>query len=328
MKKLSILTMSLRKVVLMRRFSIISFGILASLFLLMSCSKNLPAPEPMPFATGVLSASKSEVVINPDSASNEAVAFSLATYQNTLIKYTLILTSGNKSDSLVITQNTVTKSFTNRELNSILLDSLGLAVGVPVDLTAQVKGVITSSGKAAQSNVIKIKVTPSKIILPPNLVAGGTFDPGDESKWIVSNITPGVTVTIANGKALYQGGSWGQAAIYQPIQVEANVKYQLDMDVSGSGATDVWFEVYVGQTPPQLGQDYNNGGIRLSLNTWDGCGNTPFNGPLTQISCAGVGKGVIQFATSGTVYLLIKSGGGNLGATGISVDNVEMRAIK
>lgn len=327
MKKLSTLTMSARKVMVMI-FYIGSISIPASLVFLASCSKDLKAPKPFPFETGVLSASRNAVVFDADSGSNEAVTFSLATDPNSLIKYTLILTAGNKTDSVAVTQNTVSKDFTESELNSILIDSLGLAIGVTADLSAQVKGVIPSNGKTAQSNVITIKVTPSKNSLPPNLVQGGNFNPADSSKWTVSNITPGVTVSFVNGTALFSGGSWGQAAIYQAIQVQANQKYQIDMNVAGSGATDVWFEVYVGKAEPQQGVDYNDGGIRLSLNTWDGCGNTPFNGLLTDISCTGVGKGIIQFATSGTVYLLIKSGGGSLGTTGISVDNVQIRAIK
>jgi hypothetical protein len=90
----------------------------------------------------------------------------------------------------------------------------------------------------------------------------------------------------------------------------------------------MWFEVYVGKAEPQIGQDYNDGGKRLALNTWNGCGKTPFNAPLTQLSCEGAARGVIQFSTSGTVYLLIKSGGGDLGTTGISLANVELRAIQ
>jgi hypothetical protein len=111
--------------------------------------------------------------------------------------------------------------------------------------------------------------------------------------------------------------------IYQAIQVEAKKNYQVNMNISGSGATDVWFQVYVGTTVPQQGQDYTDGGSILALSTWDGCGKTPFNGPFTTISCGGKNGGVVQFPTAGTVYLVIRGGGTNLGTTGISVDNVE-----
>ena len=100
------------------------------------------------------------------------------------------------------------------------------------------------------------------------------------------------------------------------------------MNVSGHGGTDMWFEVYIGKAEPQIGKDYNDGGKRLALNTWNGCGKTPFNAPLTQLSCEGAERGVIQFPTSGTVYLLIKSGGADLGTTGITLANVQLRAIQ
>jgi hypothetical protein len=166
------------------------------------------------------------------------------------------------------------------------------------------------------------------VMAPPNLVQGGKFDAGDASKWTVLNYSPGVTVQFTNGKAVWMGSGWGQAGIYQAIPVEANKKYQVNMLVSGSGATDTWFEVYVGMAVPSPTQDYNDGGIRLALNTWNGCGKTSFNGPLTALSCAGTGGGVVEFPISGTAYLVIRGGGAELGTTGISVDNVELRPIQ
>ena len=61
---------------------------------------------------------------------------------------------------------------------------------------------------------------------------------------------------------------------------------------------------------------------------WNGCGKTSFNGPLTSLSCAGTGGGVVEFPISGTAYLVIRSGGDNLGTTGISIDNVELRPVQ
>ncbi len=327
MHNASTLAMSFKRTMHRVHFNIVSVFILASLIFFASCSKELKAPEPLPLETGVLSASKNEVVLdaayNPDM---EAVTFSLATDRNSLIKYTLILTSGDKSDSIAITQNTVSKLFTNSDLNAILLDKFGLAIGVAADLTAQVKASIPINGKTAASNIVTIKVTPSDTA--PNLVQGGKFNAGDESKWTVLNISSGVTVSFIGGKAVWTGGSWGHAGIYQAINVEANKKYQISMNVSGSGASDTWFEIYAGKVVPQQGQDYNDGGMRLGLNTWIGCGGTAFDGPLTSLSCNGTGGGVIEFPTAGTVYLVIRGGGANLGTTGISVDNVELRPLE
>jgi hypothetical protein len=313
--------MSLRTTMHMMRYNIVSFFILASLFFFASCSKKLKAPEPQPFEAGILSASKSEVIL--DAAFNpnkEAVTFSWGEFANSLIDYTLILSSGGKSDS--ITQNTASRLFSNSELNGILLDKLNLTIGVPAEVKAQVKATVKTNGKTAETNIITIKVTPS--LSSPNLVRGGKFNAGDESKWTVLTISsPGVTVSFTDGKAVWKGGSWGHMGIYQAIQVEAKKNYQVNMNISGSGASDTWFQVYVGQTVPQQGKDYTDGGSLLGLSTWGGCGKTAFDGPLTTISCEGKGS-VVQFPTAGTVYLVIRGGGDNLGTTGISVDNVEM----
>jgi hypothetical protein len=300
--------------------------ILTCLIFFASCRKELKAPEPQPLETGILSASESEVVLDASNTDKEAVTFLLATEKNSLIYYSLILTSGGKSDTVSIGQNTVSRIFTNSELNTIAVEKLGLATGVAANVTAQVKATIPLNGKTAASNAVTIKVTP--YFSAPNLVQGGNFDAGNESKWTVLNLSPGVTVSFTDGKAVWKGGSWGHAGIYQAIQVEANKKYQVNMNVSGSGATDTWFEIYVGKAVPQQGQDYNDGGMRLGLNTWLGCGKSGFDGQLTTISCNGTGGGVITFTTAGTVYLVIRGGGDNLGTTGISVDNVELREIQ
>jgi hypothetical protein len=314
--------MSLSRTMHMMRYKIVSFIILASLFFFTSCRKTLKAPEPQPFETGVLSASKSEVVLDAvNNPNKEAVTFSWGGYSNSEINFTLVLTAAGKTDS--ITQNTVGKLFSNSELNSFLLDKLELAIGVTAEVKVKVKATIKSNGKTAESNTITIKVTPSRA--SDNLVQGGKFNAGDERKWTVLTIwtpTPGVTLNFTGGKAVWKGGNWGHMGIYQAIQVEANQKYQVNMDISGSGAFDSWFQVYVGKTAPQQGQEYTEGGSILGLNTWNGCGKTPFDARLTSLSCDGKG-GVVQFSTAGTVYLVIRGGGTDLGTTGISIDNVE-----
>lgn len=165
-----------------------------------------------------------------------------------------------------------------------------------------------------------------------NLVQGGKFETADdEAKWTRFNISsPAVVWTRANGKLTATGGSWGHSGIYQAINVQANKDYRFGMLVSGSGATDTWFEVYFGTTQPQQDTDYSQGGTQIALNTWSGCGNAAFNGNINTIGCAGalVGKnGVVRFTQGGTIYLVIKTGGGNLGTSGISIDNVELRGI-
>ena len=161
-----------------------------------------------------------------------------------------------------------------------------------------------------------------------NLVLGGKMEEGDESNWEFVTYSAGVSVANVDGKMVWTGGSWGHAGIYQAIEIEGGKKYKVDMAVSGSGATDTWFEVYVGKATPVPGSDYNDGGKRLALNTWAGCGKTIFSGKLSALSCDPKNGGTFTFPEGGTVYLFIRGGGANMGTTGISIDNVELRGTK
>jgi hypothetical protein len=151
-------------------------------------------------------------------------------------------------------------------------------------------------------------------IAGPNLVQNGELD-GDDF-WTILPISNGVDVVFQNGVATWTGGGFGHVGIYQEIQVEANQVYQINMDILGSGLTDCWFEVYVGTTEPMAGVDYDDGGIRLGLNTWEGCGSTPFDAQFTAISCSG-GDGTFEFPTDTNAYLVIRGGGADYGETGV-----------
>ncbi len=195
-------------------------------------------------------------------------------------------------------------------------------------------GDYTVSMKAMGKGGVLYEAAPVNLNVPlsdpkaGNLVVGGKFNEDDAGKWTTITISGGVSFAMSGGKMVATGGGWGHAAIYQAIHVEANKKYRLGMTVSGSGASDTWFEVYLGSVEPSQGKDYSDGGNLMGLNTWAGCGNSAFSGNLASIACSGalVGKnGEISFAQSGTVYLVIKTGGGNLGTSGIAVDNVEFR---
>jgi len=180
--------------------------------------------------------------------------------------------------------------------------------------------IFTEGGTAESTQTISI----AEDIIGPNLVENGTFD--DNSAWTILPISGGADVNFQNGQAVWTGGGWGQVGIYQTMDVVANTTYQVQMDVAGSGMTDCWFEVYVGTAAPVDGQDYTDGGIRLGLNTWDGCGADPFDAPLTAISCSnGGGDGTFSFPNDETVYLVVRSGGADLGTDGVAVDNISVR---
>ncbi len=156
-----------------------------------------------------------------------------------------------------------------------------------------------------------------------NLVTDGDFS--SDQNWTVFQINAGMDISFANGSATWKGGGGGHAGIYQTIEVEAGTSYQINMDISGSGATDSWFEVYAGASEPVPNNDYTDGGTRMGLNTWNGCGGSAFSDKFANISCSG--NGTVQFSAAGTVYLVIRGGGADYGADGISIDNVEMRAL-
>jgi hypothetical protein len=180
--------------------------------------------------------------------------------------------------------------------------------------------VFTEGGTAESTQMVSITTD----LVGPNLIQNGAMD-GDEF-WMDFPISPGVEVTFAQGVASWAGGGNGHAGIYQAIEVEANQTYQVDMNVKGGGLTDSWFEVYVGTTEPTPGVDYTNGGIRLGLNTWEGCGSDPINGPFTIYSCTG-DDGTFQFPTNRTVYLVIRGGGADYGDEGLTIDNVSVRPL-
>jgi PKD repeat protein len=180
--------------------------------------------------------------------------------------------------------------------------------------------VFTEGGVAESIQTIVI----NEDLQAPNLIENGEFDGSDP--WVVLPISDGVDVSFENNNAQWTGGSFGQVGIYQPIQVLANNEYQISMNIKGGPLTDSWFEVYVGMETPVPGQDYADGGMRLALNTWDGCGAEPFDGDFAEYSCVGTGA-TFEFTTAGTAYLVIRGGGSDYGAEGVTIDNVNIRSL-
>lgn len=162
----------------------------------------------------------------------------------------------------------------------------------------------------------------------PNVVTSPNFeDASDWTSFQTSN-EPGVNWTFNEGSATASGGTgnYPGRGIFQEVELEAG-SYIVDMHAEGEGATDTWFEVYIGTSMPQEGADYTDGGIIIALNTWNGCGNTPFNGQLADLSCAGEGNPV-TIADAGTYYLVVKTGSGAVdGINNITISDVSLRKI-
>ncbi len=138
--------------------------------------------------------------------------------------------------------------------------------------------------------------------------------------WQVLRIANNDNVTVtpaANGSFVFAGGSGGHIGIYQAVEVQAGKKYSFTFNVKGAGATDTWFEVYIGYGAPVTGVDYNEGGVRMGLNTWTGCGKVAFDDLLSKVGCVGSGP-IFTAPATGKAYLVIRTGGTNLGTGGIT----------
>lgn len=185
---------------------------------------------------------------------------------------------------------------------------------------------LITTGRDGSKQTVTKAVTVKDV---PNLVKGGKMNATDVSYWSNITFSPGVVFAIENGKMVARGGNWGHAGVYQKISVVAGKTYVLDMTISGGGSVDTWFEVYMDPTTPTAGMsDYSYGGKRMGFSTWCYGNNKAFDGLLssTDIACSdALGKNIISFSQSGDVYLVIRSGGSDLGSTGISLDNVSLK---
>ena len=155
----------------------------------------------------------------------------------------------------------------------------------------------------------------------------------DPTAWevlhIASNDDVKFTVNV-DGSILVTGGNGGHQGVFQAVEVQGGKDYTIDLNVKGGGAVDTWYEVYVADKQPIQGQDYTNepGDInRLALNTWSGCGVAPFDGALSSVGCGGSGK-VVHMDVSGTIYIVIKSGGVSMGPDGILATDIDFRKVQ
>ncbi|UII26691.1 hypothetical protein LVD15_25920 [Fulvivirga maritima] len=164
-----------------------------------------------------------------------------------------------------------------------------------------------------------------------NLIQGADMDSFEYWTKFYISANHDVDINLEDGHMVASGNNDGHVGIYQPINVEADKVYNLSVYLSGNGATDVWLEVYMGDTEPEEGVEYSEGGNLMGLNTWVGCGNSAFSGNLAVIGCTGSlveENGEIEFETGGTKYLVIRTGGVNLGDGGIVIDRVEFRGTR
>lgn len=191
--------------------------------------------------------------------------------------------------------------------------------------TYMVSHMVTGIGGSMYTTSQPLTVTTPDLVAG-NLILGGKLNTAEDiAKWTVLNISPSnAAVDFADGKVTFTASGYAQKGIYQAVQVEAGKSYKIDLSVASNGVSNTWFEVYASPTAPVQGNDYSAGGMKLQISTWAGCGTSPFNGLLSVVGCGDFAhNNVVTFPDSGTVYLVIKCGGG--ANPGISADNIEMR---
>ncbi|WP_047245249.1 PKD domain-containing protein [Maribacter thermophilus] len=187
---------------------------------------------------------------------------------------------------------------------------------------------VTGIGGVSKTAIQTIDIESSDPVAG-NLVRGGKFEnENDHAEWTILNISAsGASWTFNENSATITASDYNQQAIYQAIEVVAGREYEIDMFISGDGNDEAWFEVFASTVEPVQWSDYGND-VVMGLNTWTGCGTGTLSDFLSSTGCvansySGVVSNTVTFDTSGTVYLVIKCGGGTV--PGYTISNVEMR---
>lgn len=163
------------------------------------------------------------------------------------------------------------------------------------------------------------------------MLTNGDF--GDSTGWTAAVIGGAPTVDFNYTTSIPTGGAGGALRItgttnpdhqmvYQAVNLTAAQSYTLSGVVRdlGSGASSVWFEVYLSQTVPVAGTDYTTNRL-VAFNTWNCTGwDSSFSSPC------GAGANTTTYVppATGTYYLVLKSGSCCGGAIDVVVDEVSL----
>ena len=183
---------------------------------------------------------------------------------------------------------------------------------------------LVTNGGFIKKTMTHTQTTPDPVA--GNLVKGGKFATADDiSKWTVDKL--GGSCTLADGWAKFTNGdgSWGQAALQQPITVVAGQKYKIDLKFKTPGVNQGWFKVYACTTKPTAGSEYKGDILVAEVNIWSV--SSAISGQFSAILNPDSGtktSNIVTFTTSGTIYLSIQCGANSLQG-GVSITNVEFR---
>jgi len=190
---------------------------------------------------------------------------------------------------------------------------------------------LVTSGGMASSSITHSQTTPDP--KAGNLVKGGKLaTAADIAQWTIQRINDSVnsSIVFANGWSTVTNvaESWGQLAIYQPIQVVAGQKYKVDLSFKTAGVNNGWFKIYACLTQPTQMVEYTGAIAVTEIAIWGSVGAK--SGLLSNIfnPTAGIASGdIVTFATSGTIWLEIQAGAENL-MGGVSFTNIQFRGVQ
>ncbi len=167
-----------------------------------------------------------------------------------------------------------------------------------------------------------------------NLISNGTFD--DATGWTIVNHNEATntfgSVAISGGVTTFSETSatdWKHMGIYTSVSLDAGKTYQFDMNMAYADINSAWGEVWIGQTEPIQNDDYNgdDGASTLmrAFHFWDCGGTLTYDGLASAAGCdPGTPPNEIQITTTGTYYLLFRTGGQTYGTADVVIDNLSL----
>lgn len=195
------------------------------------------------------------------------------------------------------------------------------------------KVVLTATGEDGVETQTRKEIFVEKpLVYPRNILPSGDME--DVSAWNIttSDTLPLPTIEFTDeGVLRFSEDGKAEALVWQEVVVRVAGTYRLSADVTGSGSTDMWFQVILGSEEPVEGSGYS-GEVYVGMDTSesDTCGVEPFEGNLPEIACesSGIGpEGIITFDEPTTLYLVVKVGSsGNLGT--ITIDNLALSFVE
>ena len=158
-----------------------------------------------------------------------------------------------------------------------------------------------------------------------NAFENGDFD-GEDSAWTTWIVGGDIEINLnytdngpagGSGEALrIHASNWGNGGVYQPINLEENILYEVSGLFKGIGCNQNWVEISILEYEPQEGVDIGTNNIIVEQHFWHCGAGAPWNWDTEfSNSCGsnsyspGSPPGFFTVQETGIYYFLIKSGG-------------------